>query len=221
MFRQKFPKSTPQSKNQATLIRKSIRNQPTEGAEGRPKNLMISVVTTEGGGVAVAASGDETSTPSRRRANFFARLVDGRNRFSENHQPAHWNQVSRSNAAIAESLVVPTKRDPRGRPMQLIPGHRTLDVNSEFGRRTCAEPKALELAASFGQRITGMTTFWHGPRPNPSPANPNPANPSPANATPRPADPLDIAKPCDWCQLNESRIMNPLAKQGSRRTMTL
>ncbi|WP_040662291.1 hypothetical protein [Nitrococcus mobilis] len=94
------------------------------------------------------------------------------------------------NAPIADRLVPPTKEN-------RLSNSLVLDTASAFGRRDCAEPRALDLAASTGERITGMTTIWYG-RPD-------------RNGY---LDPLKLADvtisaavPCEWCRSNERRIM--------------
>lgn len=62
------------------------------------------------------------------------------------------------------------------------------------GNRDCAEPKVLEGVYRAGERPTGMTTIWYGRAANPYPA-PG-ANPL-----------LNLARPCEFCQMNEQRIM--------------
>lgn len=63
--------------------------------------------------------------------------------------------------------------------------------------RDCAEPKILQGIYEAGERIMGMTTIWYGRQPNPYP------DPS-ADRVP---GTFDLARPCEYCALNERRIM--------------
>lgn len=62
------------------------------------------------------------------------------------------------------------------------------------GGRHCAEPKALEAASRFGDKITGMSTIWWGNNANPYPDPNNNRNGI-------------FALPCEVCQTNEKWYM--------------
>ncbi|OZG72622.1 hypothetical protein BTA51_13920 [Hahella sp. CCB-MM4] len=73
-------------------------------------------------------------------------------------------------------------------------GMATQDHYHVQGGRHCAEPKALEAASGFGDRMTGMSTIWWGNNANPYP---DPSN-NPAGI---------FALPCEVCQTNEVWFM--------------
>lgn len=73
-------------------------------------------------------------------------------------------------------------------------GMATQNYYHVQGGRHCAEPKALEAASRFGDKITGMSTVWWGNNANPYP---DPSN-NPDGM---------FALPCEVCLTNEKWFM--------------
>ena len=74
-------------------------------------------------------------------------------------------------------------------PQATVPDYQIIDA------RHCAEPKAIEFARAQHGRISGMTTFWWGDRPNP---NPHEDGTGPEGT---------FAGPCEVCRASAAWIM--------------
>lgn len=245
-----FPKRTVESDLRAFLVKRGL------DAISAPQNYMVCVVTTVGGGVAVACSGSGDSRIMLDVANIahwqeqlksmelkkskrdnvrkiikkFEAMIESKKvltrgdskkfrdakeqLFVNDHQlpkikptlaahgPASLIKAADRNAEMAERLVAPIKLKPDptkldAEPINLKEIGIILDVSSDFGRRDCAEPRALELAAQTGRRITGMTTIWYG----------NVARNDYVDELKLADVNFSAALPCEWCQSNEARIM--------------
>jgi hypothetical protein len=106
---------------------------------------------------------------------------------------------STANAAISEKLTASQFKQ----TAKSQTGDAKADAvlwNTDGGRRDCAEPRALEMAAKAGAKITGMTTIWYGDKTDQTylPFK-DPSKVAQADINP--------AKPCDVCRANEQRIM--------------
>lgn len=79
-----------------------------------------------------------------------------------------------------------------GRPASLDERNNPLRYPAS---RDCSEPKVLQGVRDAGDRAFGMSTMWYGTQANPFPD------------TVGGGHGLSYARPCDFCRLNEQRIM--------------
>jgi hypothetical protein len=198
---QKFPERTRESDSKALLVVQALQR-----SRNASQNYMVTVVTTDLDRCFVSLSGStrqqvenelrtnlhwigQLNTTGTAKKPLRRALTQLEQRVGDRYAGAH-------NSATAfhplRGALVDADRN------QLIARARQGQPLTFAGNRDCAEPKALHAAAMAGAKITGMTTVWYGNEPN---GYPDPAGPILHGVQ------AQYARPCDFCQQNEARIM--------------
>lgn len=197
----KFPPRTKESDQQAKLAVQALDNSPNSG-----QNFMVTAVTTIDGNAFIAISGSN-------RRNAEAELKEKLHWIGQLNTSGKQNKQLRRNiralktnpnlnvmdSAHKSATAFSPLRDKMIDPNKAH-GAANAQLNHNFlfqGNRDCSEPKALQAAAESGKKITGMTTVWYG---------------AGLNSYPHPDGnkfniPGNYARPCNFCMMNELRIM--------------
>lgn len=187
----RFPRRTNETDFGAQVVGAALRN----------SGFMVSVVALQSGLMVVAVSGlNRGPVLINLRAELGTLFLPPENRISD----------------LSKKLVDPAFGHALGRIERATfgpfkPGECRLDAALFAPGRYCAEPKALQLAYETGETALGMTTIWHGPANARGFANYiDPDGPGAG---------LQLALPCDFCRVNEARIMAYLESNYNRQTL--